>query len=286
MTAEIGACQFEPVVGDPAANVDSIDASLGRASESLAVAVFPELALTGYDLDAAQEHAGPVPGPLTDPLVTVAADHDVSLVVGVPERAGDEYYNTLVYVTPDGVEATYRKLYRWGDEAQLFAAGEELPVVETPVGDLGFALCYDLNFPELGLAYSRKGIDVLAVSAAWRQSFAADWRLLCRARALDGPCYVAGSNHTGSQSGRVHAGGSLLAGPSGSVLSEAGEQAAVVSTPVREDTLADGRGRNPVRQTRDERSRLADGSLGWVCPRCRSLVDATADSVVCQTCRD
>jgi predicted amidohydrolase len=286
MTSRIGVCQFEPVVGDPPANVERIDGMIERADESLAVAVCPELAVTGYDIDAAREHAGPIPGPLTDPLVTVAAEHDVSLIAGVPERADGDYYNTLVYVSPDGVEATYRKLYLWGDEAEVFAPGSDLPVVETPVGDLGFAICYDLNFPEVGLAYSRRGVDVLAVSAAWRQSFAADWRLLCRARALDGPCYVAGSNHVGSQSGREHAGGSLLAGPTGDVLGETGETPEVISTPVRDDVLADGRARNPVRQTRGERSGLADGRLKWVCPDCRSPVDATDGSTRCRDCRE
>jgi predicted amidohydrolase len=246
----VAACQFEPTVGDVAGNLGTMERTLASLPSSVAVAVFPELCATGYDLDAAADRASPVPGELTDRIAAVAADHGVTVVAGVPERDGGALYNSLVTVDGDGVSATYRKQYLWGDEAATFSTGDGPTTVETRVGTVGLALCYDLNFPEIGLDYAREDCDVLAVSAAWRNDFDADWRLLLRARALDGPYYVVGSNHAGDQRGRDHAGLSLVADPEGTVLSEVADGAGHAVVTVDRERIARGRERNPVRETR------------------------------------
>jgi predicted amidohydrolase len=246
----VAACQFEPTIGDVDANLDAVERTLAGLPPSAGVAVFPELCVTGYDLDAARERATPVPGEATDRLASVADDHDVTVVAGVPERDGEDLYNSLVVADGDGVRATYRKQYLWGDEAEVFKTGDGPTAVETRVGTVGLALCYDLNFPEVALDYAREGCDVLAVSAAWRTDFADDWRLLLRARALDGPYYVAGSNHAGDQRGRTHAGLSLVADPTGTVLSEVEAGAGHAVAAVDRERIEAGRERNPVRETR------------------------------------
>ncbi|MHB9287129.1 carbon-nitrogen hydrolase family protein [Halobacteriales archaeon Cl-PHB] len=253
MPHHVAACQFEPEVDAVEANCETVRDLAVDLPDEVALAVFPELCVTGYDLDVATEAATPVPGPVTDDLVDVAAESETHLVVGLPERDGDAVYNDLVYVSPDGVEAVYRKQYPWGDEADTFATGDGPVTAETPVGRVGFLLCYDLNFPEAALAYDRRGVDVLLVSAAWRESYRDDWDLLARSRALDGTCYVAASNHAGDQSGREHLGGSLLAGPDGSVLDRAGDGQATVSAAVDADALTAARDRNPVQETRTSR---------------------------------
>ncbi|UPV75221.1 carbon-nitrogen hydrolase family protein [Halorussus limi] len=219
------------------------------------VTVFPELSLTGYDLDILPEHAIEVPGQETDALSAIAADSGIDLVVGAPERDGRELYNSLLYISNNGVEAVYRKRRSWGDEADIFSTGTEATTVETPLGKAGFLLCYDLNFPELSMEYMDADCDLLFVSAAWRQSYASDWQLLARARALDNTCYVAAANHRGSQSGRVHAGGSLIAGPRGDVLSKTTDGMRIVGCPIQETVLKSGRKRNPVREARRHQSR-------------------------------
>jgi predicted amidohydrolase len=255
MNGTVAACQFEPAVGDPRRNVDRIADLVDDLDGAVRLAVFPELCVTGYDLDAARELAAPVPGSLTDPLVDVAEEYDVQLVVGLPERDGSDLYNDLVLVTPGGVRERYRKRYRWGTERDVFDRGDGPVAAETAVGRAGLAICYDLNFPEVALAYASRDCDLLAVSAAWRTEFREDWELLLRARALDGPTYAVGSNHTGAQRGRDHAGTSLVAGPDGKVLSNAGADPGSVTAAVDQSALEAARDRNPVRETRQ---RLAE----------------------------
>lgn len=247
--AAVAAIQFEPVPGDVGANLARMRELLAE-TESLSLAVFPELGVTGYDLTVAEREAEPVPGPLTERLHELAADTEVQIVAGVPERAGAQLFNDLVYVTPDGLEATYRKRRLWGDEIGTFAEGSDPVEVETEFGTVGLLICYDLNFPELMLEYG-DSVDVLAVSAAWRTDFLADWTLLSRARALDATSYVVGANHVGDQRGREHAGHSLVAAPDGSLVAEAGPDPGVVTASVSQDELDRARERNPVRAYRD-----------------------------------
>lgn len=252
MLHTIAGCQFEPIVGEVEANVSTIREMAMDRPEDVELAVFPELCVTGYDLGFAVDAATAVPGPLTDRLADIAAVANLHLVVGVPERDGDAIYNDLVCVSPAGVECRYRKQYLWGEEADAFETGTTPVTVETPVGTVGFLLCYDLNFPEAALAYARRDVDVLAVSAAWRTSYRDDWDLLLCARALDGTCYVVGSNHTGDQAGRQHAGESLVAGPEGTVLDHVADGVDAATAAVDPDAIVAARERNPVMRTRRE----------------------------------
>lgn len=247
----VAAFQFEPVPGDVPANLARMDELLSEAGTDLEMAVFPELCVTGYDLEVAESRARPVPGEHTDELATLAETHQTTIVAGVPERDDGTLYNDLVAVSEAGLEATYRKQWLWGAETETFATGQDPTVFEMPFGRVGLAICYDLNFPEHALAYSDAGVDVLAVSSAWRTSFLSHWRLLLRARALDTTAYTVGANHLGDQRGRDHAGHSLIAGPDGQILTEADEDPGSVATRIDPEELARARERNPVRRSRE-----------------------------------
>lgn len=248
--AIIAATQFEPTIGAVDSNLETMETEIERHDTDVDIVVFPELTLTGYDLPAARATAAPIPGPLTDPLVEMAEAHDVAIVVGLPERDGESLYNVLIYVDERGVRGKYRKQYLWGNERDVFDGGDGPETIDTEFGTVGFLVCYDLNLPESSLAYARQETDLLLVSAAWRPSFTHDWRLLNRSRALDGTCYVVGSNHVGSQAGREHAGHSLVAGPGGRILTEAGADRETIVHELDYERLRDAREKNPVFETR------------------------------------
>lgn len=251
---QIAACQFEPTVGDVDANCEQIATQAATLNDAVSYAVFPELSVTGYDLDTTSELATSVPGPVTDDLAAVAEKHDVGLIVGLPERTDSALYNSLVVIDGTGIQATYRKRGLWGAESEVFAAGSEPVTIDTALGTIGLVLCYDINFPETALAYAERKCDVLVVSAAWRRSYLDDWMLLLRSRALDGTCYVAGSNHAGDQRGRRHEGHSLIVGPDGGIIGEAEDGTAIVSSDIQETTIREARNRNPVLASRRQRS--------------------------------
>jgi predicted amidohydrolase len=67
--------------------------------------------------------------------------------------------------------------------------GREPRVVETPIGKLGLAVCYDMRFPELFRVMSRQGADWFVVPSAFTvPTGKAHWESLLRARAIENLC--------------------------------------------------------------------------------------------------
>lgn len=244
--ARIATVQFEPAPGDVAENFGRMEEYLAILSDDVEMAVFPELCVTGYDLQVAEREAEPVPGPHTDRLTELADEYGVHVLAGLPELAGSNVYNDLVYVTESGLEGRYRKQRLWGDESDTFLEGNGPEIVETSFGSIGLLVCYDLNFPEIFLSYGHEAVEVLVVSSAWRTDFLEDWELLLRARALDATSYIVGSNQVGDQRGRDHAGHSMIVGPDGTTIASMDADPGVVSATVSPDDLERARQRNPV----------------------------------------
>jgi len=105
-------------------------------------------------------------------------------------------------------------------ESRSLQAGNELCVVDTPVGRLGLAVCFDLRFPELFRALAAAGAELFAVPSAFTAATgAAHWELLARSRAVENLCYVIGADQTGEHAdGRRTFGDSMIVDPWGAVL--------------------------------------------------------------------
>ncbi|TGD90635.1 NAD(+) synthase [Mycolicibacterium sp. CH28] len=131
--ARVAACTHHTVLADPAANAESV-LRIARAchDESVAVAVFPELTLSGYSIeDILLQDAllDAVEDALLD-VVAASADLFPVLVVGAPLRYLHRIYNTAVVihrgavlgVVPKSYLPNYREFY----ERRQVAAGDDL----------------------------------------------------------------------------------------------------------------------------------------------------------------
>ena len=197
MPPTVAACQLVIDDRDIAANLATVESRLAALPDAVDVAVFPEYTLTGFAPDnRVADAARRIDSDAIDRLRDLAAAHATALVAGFVERAGDELYNTTVYVAPDGEVTRYRKRHLWGREAEVLTAGDELVTVETPVGRAGILTCYDLNFVADSAALVGR-VDALFVGGAWPAAYSENWRLLLRARALDGVRWVVGAGRTG-----------------------------------------------------------------------------------------
>lgn len=143
------------------------------------VLVLPELVLPGpvplrlqgqHTAEELAEHyrAGAirVPGPETDALVAIANELQVSLVVGVAERADEGFYNTVLLLDPEGVYGFYRKIHL-SQRDRLWALPGNLgfPTFDTPAGRIGLATGYDVLFPETLRILANKGTDLVCAPA-------------------------------------------------------------------------------------------------------------------------
>ncbi|MER8624988.1 carbon-nitrogen hydrolase family protein [Mesorhizobium sp. M1143] len=148
-------------------------------------------------------------------------------------RTDGKLANRALLFGPDGATlATYDKIHMFdvdldnGEswrESAAYEAGTEAVVTEIDGASLGFAVCYDLRFPQLFRAEAMAGADLLSVPAAFtRQTGEAHWHVLLRARAIENGAYVVAAAQGGlHEDGRETYGHSLIVDPWGRILAEA-----------------------------------------------------------------
>jgi (R)-amidase len=258
-----------PTVAVPQVPVDDLDVDanaerIRRRADDLPAAVdlvvFPEYALTGFAADDRLRAAALPRDAARARLESVAAAADAAVIAGYAERDGDDVYNAAAYVPPPdrsagggsdpeagadrGEFAVYRKRHRWDEESEWVEPGTDRVVVETPAGSTGILTCYDLNFVAESAWFAERAVDALAVVGAWPADHAANWRLLCRARALDGVRWVVAAGRTGTAGGdrpaeaATYAGNSLVARPDGAVAAELGREPGTLTATLDRATLS------------------------------------------------
>jgi NAD+ synthase (glutamine-hydrolysing) len=142
----VAACTHHTTIADPAANAESV-LRLARDchDDSVALAVFPELTLSGYSIeDILLQDA--LLDAVEEALVEVVAASAVLLpvlVVGAPLRSGHRIYNTAVVihrgrvlgVVPKSYLPTYREFY---ERRQVAAGDDERGVIRLGGAELPF----------------------------------------------------------------------------------------------------------------------------------------------------
>ena len=168
--------------------------------------------------------------------------------------------NRSYLIAPDGgIAARYDKLHMFdvdlpnGEsyrESQNYRPGAKAVVVEMPLGRLGLSICYDLRFPALYRALATAGADLIAIPSAFtKQTGAAHWRVLVRARAIETGAFVLAATQGGThENGRQTFGHSIIVSPWGEVLAEAGEDPTVIFADIDQAESVAARARIPALQ--------------------------------------
>ncbi len=205
-----------------------------------------------------------------DPIAAVsarlAAELGIFLHIGSTAilRADGKLANRALLFSPGGALVTaYDKIHMFdvdldnGEswrESAAYEPGREGVVADLPFAKLGFAICYDLRFPQLFRAEALAGADVLTVPAAFtRQTGEAHWHVLLRARAIENGAFVIAAAQGGlHEDGRETYGHSLIVDPWGRVLAEAAhDEPAVVVAEI--DTALSAAARNKIPNLKNAR---------------------------------
>ncbi len=208
------------------------------SAQGAELAVLPEMfVLLGCDSAEKvkiKETAGA--GKIQDFLSTLAIQHDIWIVAGtIPiacQHPNKVRAASIVFDNHGHQVARYDKRYLFDvtlSESEVYResdtteAGEDVVVVETPVGKLGLAVCFDLRFPEHFTQLSAQGAEIITVPSAFTvKTGEAHWALLARCRAIDTFCYVVGACQGGTHiNGRKTYGHTMIVGPWGDVMDEA-----------------------------------------------------------------
>jgi len=109
------------------------------------------------------ENAITLPGPEVAELAGLAQRTGAHIVIGVIERAGSTLYCTALFFSPElGLIGTHRKLMPTGTERLIWGQGDgsTLAVLDTPVGRIGAAICWENHMPLLRTAMYAKGVQI------------------------------------------------------------------------------------------------------------------------------
>lgn len=226
------------------ARIDRVLAETERALQDADLALLPELWSTAaFDLDCARRHAQLFDGPLVSRMSDLARKSSRWLHGGSFAEVTDDgqHFNTSVLFAPDGsVAATYRKIhvFGYGGEADLMSAGDQLVVLETPLGMTGLATCYDLRFPEQFRALTNKGATAFLITSGWPTKRIAAWDVLVQARAIEDQAWVVACNQVGMQKGVQLGGHSAVIDPIGHTVARAGVEEETLFSSVDPDSVA------------------------------------------------
>jgi len=226
-----GFLQFDVQLAEPEANLAAVRAGLTRlAPTGPGIIALPELWSCGFAYERLQ-HFALQTAEVLEEMQRLAGQYGIHLAGSLPEEVlteiGGAIYNTLYIVGPDGVAGSMRKQHLFAPMAEdrHFTSGDNPQPVDTGLGLVAGLVCYDLRFPELAKSQTAKGAGMLVVSAQWPEARREQWRTLAMARAIENQLFVVACNRCGVTGKTEFGGHSLIIGPDGTVLAEAGAEA-------------------------------------------------------------
>ncbi|MHC6219914.1 nitrilase-related carbon-nitrogen hydrolase [Arthrobacter sp. MMS24-S77] len=251
--------QANAVVLDIDANLRVIDAAAQRAAAAgSALLLTPELFPVGYAPLRIHSDFDPLALPdIRQRLADIARTHAIGLVYSLPAPAADGgwHISATLLDARGTVLLDYNKVHLFGaEERKAFSAAQAAPAVVDFDGiKTSLLICYDVEFPEAVRAAATRGAELLLVPTALSAGFDAVPQVLIRARALESQLTVAYANHSGHEDGCDFLGGSVVAGPDGSLLAAAGDGAALLFAEISTESVKTAREQVPyLRERRPE----------------------------------
>jgi len=182
--------------------------------------------------------------PTLKAVCALASELEVWILIGslvikhtvFDEKGNPKFANRSFLINSNGdVTARYDKIHMFdvdlddGEsyrESNAYEPGQQAVLADTPWGQLGMTICYDLRFPDLYRHLAQKGAKFLAIPAAFtRPTGKAHWHVLMRARAIENGCFVFAAAQCGDHGGgRLTYGHSIIVDPWGEVLADGGQQ--------------------------------------------------------------
>ena len=217
----VAAAQIVAVRGDLATNLEAHLRCLDVAARHGAqLVVFPELSLTGYELDLAHDLQLDLDDPPLRTLQDAAARHGLTAVVGGPWRSGHgKPYLAAFIIEPEGVSA-YAKIHVHSSEAPYVMPGTEHQSLDIQGVPVGLAICADLTREEHADAVAELGCEVYAAGVMKVEEEYADHAEWQRRHARTHGIATLTSNFTGMSGGWRSAGRSALWDPRGELVVE------------------------------------------------------------------
>ncbi len=226
----LAAAQSKSIGGNIAANVQHhVLFGLLAAGHGVELLVFPELSLTGYELDLARSHVLYPDDEKLDPLRHLAEQAAMTIVAGAPVAGehGDLHIGALIF-RPDGSVLVHTKVHVHSSEFHVFSPGLGGPLLQIGDASIGFAICADISHAEHAANAAGRGANVYAAGALLDAGDSARKEPLLSGYARQHNMAVLLANYSGESGGYISAGRSTIWSEAGAVAASAGTEEALV----------------------------------------------------------
>lgn len=150
------------------------------------VIIFPEYYLDSTRLDEACD---------------LAKQHKKWLITGMEDRRDkDKFYQAAVIINPKGeIVGEHRKTSITKYETGIGQSrGDSIKVIETEIGKIGIAICYELHLPEVTRILALQGAELIinpVGTGMWHEHQYQIWNSLAQTRAYENGVFVVGCSH-------------------------------------------------------------------------------------------
>lgn len=216
------------------------------ASQGAQMAVLPEsFVFMGESEEQRVKIAEPLGrGQMQDTMKDLAVKHKIWIVAGtIPIQSNDParaYASSLMFNASGEQVARYDKMHLFDvelseaqetyAESETTKPGKERIIIDTPVGRVGMAVCYDLRFPGHFRHMAEAGAELFVIPSAFTDTTGkAHWEVLVRARAIENLSYVVASAQGGFHvNGRATYGHSMIVDYWGNIHEQLGKGAGMI----------------------------------------------------------
>lgn len=168
---KIGIAQIRPLKGDIAANIVKHKEFVGLASSLGASAVFfPELSLTGYEPELANDLAANQDDKRLDLFQQMSDTDKITIGLGLPTRTKTGIRISMIVFQPDKVRQTYSKQQLHSDELPYFEKGDQQIMLMVGREKIAPAICYESLQPDHVEKASKLGANIYLASVAKPQN--------------------------------------------------------------------------------------------------------------------
>jgi predicted amidohydrolase len=203
-----------------AGNISAICKSIEEAARARCdVVLFPECAVTGYNIDFAKlSRDGLEQGLKT--VSKAARENRINVILGSPTFEGRKRCNSLIVFDRKGRETfRYHKIHLTPHDAKFFAPGNAIAFFQIDRIACAALICHERRYPELArlpvmlgaqiIFHANAGLDSLAISKTKRKG-----RDGIAVRAFENQVYYVFANSVGPQGGGLwSAGDSKIVAP-------------------------------------------------------------------------
>lgn len=239
MKMTVSIVQMDVITSEPEKNLEKSEEWISEAARRGSdIVCFPEMWTTGFNWEAHRKIA-PKHEEIMNRVAALAGKYRIWINGSMLTLNEDgRTTNTSILFDSKGLIAGYYRkshLFSMLHEDEHMTAGDSLCVVDSPWGNIGLTVCYDIRFPELFRSYALKGVKIILSPMAFPYPRIDHWKILVRARAIENQLFIIGPNQVGNEDlgpdGELtYFGDSVIVDPWGKTVIEGGETGEMLLT--------------------------------------------------------